>query len=1209
MVVNLLSFKKSLKFYEILFKNKSERKMALASSLGVFFSILPIPWGQGLFFLWLISLVFQLNISAVLLGFLIPYIFPFLSQFGSGIAPKIWGMDPLRSCFISGFVYFLLLYPFFRWLYHLPYVKNQKISKPFVFYDQSHRRWTFVKKGALLLLTIIMVVGGFCGISLYKTSLPVDVQPIQEKTLVHGISSNSQSNPMNWLTGENTGVMKEVYAFYVSWDEKSEQSLKNNIQSIQVLIPDWYTLTKDFKIKGQNKEEIDRMASANQVKVMPLINNIVDGEWNKELVHQLLIQPKAQDKLIVDLLTEIKKHSYYGINIDFEGLNPQDQILYTLFVQKLTSKFHEEGLQVSLDVPPLDSAGSAFDYKSLATMADQIMVMVYDEHFVGGESGPIASEKFVTDSISSLKSVCGDKFVAALGQYGYDWTEDKKKPATEMTFTSVMALANKKNLHINWDTGNRNPSLQYREGNDLHTLWFLDGATFYNQLNLILNSGIKSVAIWRLGAEDSSIWKVLKDEKKDALATFDSLNLVNQKGSGEILKFTSEATQGKREVTFDEKGRVVTESYLSFPTPYEVNRFGKTNKKEIVLTFDDGPDPKYTSKVLEILAKYKVPATFFLIGENAEKNPDLVREIYQNGYEIGNHTYDHPNISTLSGFMTKVELNATERIIQEITGHSTLLFRPPYVADAQPSTPEELLPIIRAQNIGYTMVGELIDPQDWSKPSSNEIVRRVNQQLKGGNVILLHDGGGDRSNTLQALPKIIETLKGQGYTFVTVSHLLGKSRDTLMPPVGTGDSTYMYYNKIAFSFFSGFKIFITYLFYIMIVLGVFRLLFLIYYSYKQKRLKKKEKHEKTETYNPLVSVIVAAYNEEKVICNTLNSILKSDYKNFEIIIVDDGSTDYTVKVIKENFGSNPRTLLITKDNGGKSSAINRGLIEARGEIIVSLDADTLISQNAISVLIPHFTDPSVAAVSGNIKVGNIGNLWTVWQHIEYVTGFNLERRAFSMFNCITVVPGAIGAWRKDAITQCGLYKEDTLAEDTDLTLKLLQEGYQVKFEENAYAYTEVPSEMKGLIKQRFRWTYGTLQCLWKYRRQLFHPEKKPLGFMALPNMWLFQFIFQSLSPLADLYFIFSLFSDHPGKVILYYTIFFLVDLFASFYAFRLEKEKIQPLTWIFLQRILYRQVMAFVVLKAILFAIKGMAVGWNKLKRQGNVEISLAEKQ
>jgi cellulose synthase/poly-beta-1,6-N-acetylglucosamine synthase-like glycosyltransferase len=349
-------------------------------------------------------------------------------------------------------------------------------------------------------------------------------------------------------------------------------------------------------------------------------------------------------------------------------------------------------------------------------------------------------------------------------------------------------------------------------------------------------------------------------------------------------------------------------------------------------------------------------------------------------------------------------------------------------------------------------------------------------------------------------------------------------------------------------------------------------------------------------------VVVAAYNEENVIAKTIRSILQSDYPHLEVVVVDDGSKDKTATVVKETFGHDPRVRLIRQPNGGKSSAICRGFKEAKGEFVVALDADTMIDKDAIAMLVRHFQDDRVAAVSGNVKVGNVHNLLTTWQHIEYVTGFNLERRAYAALNCVTVVPGAIGAWRKKAVLDAGLFKDDTLAEDTDMTLTLLRQGYRVEYEDRAIAYTESPEDLRSLLKQRYRWTYGTLQCLWKHRGALFRWKHGALGFVALPSMWLFQYVFQPLSAIADVLFIMGLFGNEPAKIIGYYFAFLAVDLFASWWAFHAENESPRPLLWLFLQRVVYRQYMTYVVCKSLFSALKGVAVGWNKLRRKGSVD-------
>lgn len=537
-----------------------------------------------------------------------------------------------------------------------------------------------------------------------------------------------------------------------------------------------------------------------------------------------------------------------------------------------------------------------------------------------------------------------------------------------------------------------------------------------------------------------------------------------------------------------------------------------------------------------------------------------------------------------------------------------LTFRPPYQSDAEPDKKEEILSLLKAQQLGYTTVGHMIDTSDWKNISSEAIVRQVMTGLPNGNIILMHDAGGDRSNTVNALPKMIENLRKQGYQFVTISQMMGKTRDQVMPPIHPSERPFADFNEVIFSAVKIWQQGFTYVLYISIGIGFIRVLFLMVFSYKQRVQLRKRRRKQNFTviqndFRPLVSVVIAAYNEEKVINHTIHSVLKSDYRPLEVIIVNDGSTDRTEEVILNEFGNHPDVWVITKPNGGKTDAVNLGYCVAYGEIIVSIDADTIIAENAISMLVRHFTDVKIAAVSGNVKVGNVKNLLTLWQHIEYVTGFNLERRAFDKLNCIPVVPGAIGAWRKSAVADVGYFRHDTLAEDTDITLTLLRHGYRVQFEDQAYAYTEAPEDVKSFLKQRTRWIYGTLQCLWKHRGALFSGEQKSLGFVTLPNMWGFQYGVQMLSPFVDLLCIFSLFTDYATKTLVFYILFLIFDMLAAFFAFSLEKESPKPLIWLFLQRFVYRQFMTYIVVKSLVLALKGVPVGWNKLVRKGNVSM------
>ncbi|MEV5111181.1 glycosyltransferase [Bacillus sp. LBA3-1-1.1] len=1103
-------------------------------------------------------------------------------------------------------------------------------SKP-VFYDPKGRRKKAFSWFLCISIVSISIVFYFFFQSIFSAPeipnmnpsvkqdtklVPINQKLSEEQLKKEEFKPNTEmKNDENMVNSTSDGKQsKEVYGFYVNWDENSTASLKENIDSLTTLVPEWYHLKADLTISSEIKPEIVKLAKENHVKITPLLTNYTEEASgpDSELIHKLLNSPDhVKTTFINNLVKQVEKNQFSGINIDFEAIPESDRENLTNFMKELTTVFHKHHLLVTQDVPANDKA---FDYGTLAKVIDRMIVMMYDEHYGAGVPGPIASNKWFEHTLNEL-DIPSEKLIVAFGNYGYDWEVNSKESAKSVTFSEVMKMAQDSNIKIQWDNISGNPYFRYKTGETEHTAWFLDGVTLYNQVKIAMNNNAKGFALWRLGAEDPTIWKVLKNpievqKNPDALHKIASLDEVNYSGQGEILQVENERHNGLRDFKVDKNGYFTDEVYQSLPSAYEVQRYGKPKGKQVALTFDDGPDPKYTPEILDILKEYKIKAAFFVLGENAQLNPSIVKRIYDEGHEIGNHTFKHPNVADTSLLRTKVELNTTQRLIQEITGHSTVLFRPPYEADANPDSSNEILPILRAQNMNYTMVAEEVDPEDWATPSTNELVKRtLNPIYKGeGNVILLHDAGGNRTHTVEALPMIIKDLKKNGYRFVTIADLMNKERDEVMPPVSSEDKQYLLYNKAVFSGAGYSKHILTTIFYIAIGLGIFRFLFLIYFSFKQKK-KTKSRLFANSSYQPFVSVVIAAYNEEKVIAKTIRSILDSNYRDFEVIVVDDGSTDGTSKVMQETFYKHPKVRLIQKENGGKSSAMNLGFQQSRGEIIVTLDADTIIAQDAISLMIRHFEDHNVAAVSGNVKVGNSRNLLTTWQHVEYITGFNLERRAFDELNCITVVPGAIGAWRKKNVVESGYLSEDTLAEDTDLTITFLREGHRIVYEEKAYAYTESPEDVKSLIKQRYRWSYGTLQCLWKHRKALFNAKHKTLGFIALPNMWLFQYVLQFIAPLADILMIMGLFGSNPLKVLGFYFVFFLMDLLASLFAFKLEKENPKPLVWLILQRFIYRQFMTYVVIKSIFSSIRGVAVGWNKLKRMGSVEHSPENKE
>ena len=765
----------------------------------------------------------------------------------------------------------------------------------------------------------------------------------------------------------------------------------------------------------------------------------------------------------------------------------------------------------------------------------------------------------------------------------------------------------------------------------MHHVYFTDAATNFNTLRFATEYNLSGVAIWRLGTEDNRIWHFYnKDMTKEALQQFDfnefakvdPISEPDYIGYGEILDIVGLPKTGLITPQVDTAEMLISEeNYDSLPSSYVIRKYGQPKGKQVVLTFDDGPDPKYTPQILDILGQEHVPGTFFLVGINAENNIPIVKRIYNEGYEIGNHTFTHPNIANVSTQRANIEMESTRLLIEAITGHSTILFRAPFNADYEPGAIEELIPVALARKKNYLDIGESIDPEDWEPGvSADSILARVVQIKKrldandiNGGIILLHDAGGDtRKATVAALPRIIKYFKDNGYQFTTIADLLHKQKDDLMPPIPKGSGYYLIqlnYFLAEAGYWGGHIL--SSLFIVFIVLSLSRIFMMAILAAIQHSKEKQENiipsWASGKSDAPLVSIIVPAYNEEVNAVASLNNLLKTDYPNFEIIFVDDGSKDSTFEKVSSAFKGNDKIRVVSKPNGGKASALNYGIQQSQAAYVVCIDADTKLLPNAVSRLMRHFDEQPSAeksrtgAVAGNVKVGNEVNAITRWQSIEYITSQNFDRKAFAAVNAITVVPGAIGAFLKQALDDAGGFTTDTLAEDCDLTVRILRCGYTIKNDNSAIALTEAPESVKMFLKQRFRWSFGVMQTFWKNRDALFNWKYKWLGWIALPNILIFQFIIPTIAPLADIFMFIGIWSGNGEKILIYYFLFMLLDAAVSILAFSYEKENLGKLIWLIPQRFIYRWLMYYILFKSYRKAFKGELQHWGVLKRTGNV--------
>jgi cellulose synthase/poly-beta-1,6-N-acetylglucosamine synthase-like glycosyltransferase/spore germination protein YaaH/peptidoglycan/xylan/chitin deacetylase (PgdA/CDA1 family) len=1060
-------------------------------------------------------------------------------------------------------------------------------------------------------------------------------------------------------------------AFYVPWDAASFSSLRDYARQIDILYPDWlHVLTADGRIQGIDEQTSkffdvvqgntvrqvdDRVmpflnSEVPSMEVFPMVNNFDGNEW-VGTISDFLNNPDARASFRHQVSQFLSSGRYRGLMVDFETFPAAGQPGYVALLKELSTDLHARGMKLYVAVPPHNEE---FDYPPIASAADGVVVMNYDEHYPGAASGPVASQDWFLQNLTFAQTVIPkEKIICAIANYGYDWVLKPKKgnlpPGVHDSSVSVQEAwlaARDSEQDVNFDDEAMNPHFSYLDERSLrHDVWFLDAVTAFNHMRAAQSLGIRTFALWRLGGEDRSLWRIwdlpgdagASDKLRDVPPGQD----VDMEGQGEILRIEETPSHGTRDLTIDPDTRLITdEVFQTLPEPYRVGRYGYSPNR-VAITFDDGPDPEWTRKILDVLKAKHATATFFLIGIQTDKFSGIAKRIYGEGNTIGNHTFTHPDVSNISTGYMKVELNLTERLFASLLGVRVTLMRPPYAVDEEPDTADQVRPLEIPQEMGYITVGNRIDPNDWSnnpRRSAEQITTYVlshlppcrQEDLRCGNIVLLHDGGGDRSETVRALPMIIDGIRARGYEIAPVYELLGKTRADVMGPLPAGELWAARLDRLGFWLFDVGIVGITWIFLVGDLLMTGRLLFIgaaaVYDRVHEKIF---GKPAEVASYKPKVAVLIPAYNEEKVIERTVRAVLNSNYRNLRVIVIDDGSKDRTLEVARRAFAAEAaagKVLILGKPNSGKAEALNYG-IEHIGdaELFVGIDADTVIAPDAISRLVPHFIRPEVGAIAGNAKVGNRVNLWTRWQALEYITSQNFERRALDVLGAVSVVPGAIGAWRVSAVREAGCFHTDTVAEDADLTMALLRRGYRVEYEDMALAYTEAPISANGLMRQRFRWSFGILQAVYKHRGVF--ARKGALGWVALPNIVIFQILLPLVSPLIDIMFVvgtiwyFVQKHFHPDstdpasfhKLVAFFFAFLVIDFFASAIAFALErrraddKEDVLLLTQVWLQRFAYRQLFSIVLFKTLKGALEGRKFAWDKLERTAAVRYVPAE--
>lgn len=366
---------------------------------------------------------------------------------------------------------------------------------------------------------------------------------------------------------------------------------------------------------------------------------------------------------------------------------------------------------------------------------------------------------------------------------------------------------------------------------------------------------------------------------------------------------------------------------------------------------------------------------------------------------------------------------------------------------------------------------------------------------------------------------------------------------------------------------------------------------------------------KDNDFSPFVSIIVPVFNEGKIIKQSILSLLNLDYNNYEIIIVNDGSSDDTKQIAESLVGyqqgknNQIKISLINQTNMGKARALNAGIYYSKADFILCMDGDSQLAPESLRAAIRHFKDPKIGAVAGNVKVLNRKKFFTDLQALEYIEGLNMARSAQSYLKLVNIIPGPIGLFRRKAIEQAGFYSSDTYAEDADLTLKLLAKDWKIYYEPKSISYTEAPVTLQQLLKQRYRWTRGILQSLRKHKKLLFNPT---VNFGHTFILWAMSYealIWPTMNIAANAFFIFAaIFFGFSQLLFFWWAGLAILDLVTALYCIAVEKEEFRLIWYAIIYRMFFILIIDICKTMSTIEEFLGIRMTWGKLERENSMD-------
>ena len=973
------------------------------------------------------------------------------------------------------------------------------------------------------------------------------------------------------LAGSRPRPVFDVLGYVASDYEDSAAGVDRDVSRVTTLAPTGVSLgSKSGTLEVADATDTLVRAHAEGTRALAVVSNFDGTDFNGARVARLLHDPSATRTFVSALSRLVAKKGWDGVVIDFEKLTPAVRSSFPALLRSIKEVLGARSVDVAVPAftDPHDPDLASYDLHAIAAAVDSVTWMAYDQHELSTGPGPIAGLGWINTGLDvALAQIPASKLLLGVAAYGYAWSSPGH--AVEYSANSARALVAKPGATVHWDGASGEWTGRLA---DHQTIWYSDGRSMAVRAQLALDRHLAGIAIWRIGAEEPGALDQLPVAAKPAM----------------------------------------TQKILNTPplrTIQDVRASGV-----VALTFDDGPDPRWTPQVLAILRKEHVPATFFVIGQQAEAHPSLVRAEVRDSNVVGNHTYSHKNLGREGIWRAKLEILAGAAVIEGITGRVPYLFRSPYGAGDRSGT--KLGGDQLANDLGEHAVSWNIDTLDWTKPSPAEIAARVDRQIQERSVVLLHDGGGDRSNTLIALPKIIQQLKAKHYLFTTVDGLDGSIASPYIARHGA------FSEGRGLAIMAGFRLWVAVRRSFMLILSVIaalsllRLLWSVPLALVQTRRHRRWVRARPNGPRvapwPTVSIAVPAHDEARVIAKTILALQGLRHPDgpsaMEIIVIDDGSTDATAAVALHAAVGPIATRVISQPPAKKAGALNRAFAEARGDVVVVIDADTVVDPGLIEAFLPHYDDPTVGAVAGNVKVGNQRSIFGKLQALEYVVSLNLDRRAQAAANVMAVVPGAAGSFRRSAVLAAGGYSADTLVEDADLTVTLLGDGWRVPYEPGAVAYTEAPQTLRDVVRQRRRWAFGTVEVLLKHRELLLSRRAGRVGLLGLPWMLVSQVVLPLFGPLCEVFLLYLLLVHNLGEAAGILLLAAAADLVLCVSIVLLNRESPRLLLYIPLLRLIWRPLQLYAIGASTTRWLSGQSDGWRKVTRYDSVDLALVHR-